>query len=112
MLPAGKTVEIGRSVRVEPSGHLEIDRYLSGGNRVMVDRIFGVVGEEDDTIFCTASMIAEWGLPEDLVLLDGDGHCWLAFDYRSKRIDPPVIVIESLDCSWLTIAPGLGALLS
>jgi hypothetical protein len=24
----------------------------------------------------------EWGLPSPLVLLSGDGHCWIALDYR------------------------------
>ncbi|MER7622546.1 SMI1/KNR4 family protein [Streptomyces sp. NPDC126503] len=36
--------------------------------------------------------IAEWGLPTPLVLLSGDGHTWIALDYRScgERGEPSV----------------------
>lgn len=27
-------------------------------------------------------MIEEWGLPENLVLIAGDGHSWITLDYR------------------------------
>src|SRR5215468_7263021 len=30
----------------------------------------------------TAYLIEEWGLPQNIVLLSGDGHTWLALDYR------------------------------
>ena len=31
-------------------------------------------------------MIKEWGLPENLVLLCGDGHWWIALDYRKGEV--------------------------
>lgn len=111
ILPTGEAVEVNKSVIVQPSGNARIDRFLSGRNRLSVGRIFGVAGLELDTIFCTEYMTLEWGLPEDLVLLEGDGHCWLALDYRSQSHDPPVIFIESAECSWLTVAPNLAALI-
>ncbi|MEU8078771.1 SMI1/KNR4 family protein [Catellatospora citrea] len=30
----------------------------------------------------TPYLVGEWGLPSPLVLLTGDGHCWVALDYR------------------------------
>ena len=36
-----------------------------------------------DSILDTPYLIEEWGLPSPLVLLSGDGHCWVALDYRT-----------------------------
>jgi SMI1-KNR4 cell-wall len=36
----------------------------------------------DYDIYKTPYMIREWGLPEKQVLLSGDGHTWIALDYR------------------------------
>ncbi|MEU5168126.1 MULTISPECIES: SMI1/KNR4 family protein [Streptomyces] len=31
----------------------------------------------------SAYLVEEWGLPSPIVLLSGDGHTWIALDYRS-----------------------------
>ena len=36
-----------------------------------------------DSILDTPYLVQEWGLPSPLVLLSGDGHCWVALDYRA-----------------------------
>ncbi len=36
-----------------------------------------------DSILDTPYLVEEWGLPSPLVLLSGDGHCWVALDYRT-----------------------------
>ncbi len=56
------------------------------------------------SIFDSASLVEEWELPENLVLIDGDGHTWLALDYRSSDKDPKVIVIESDESNSLIVA--------
>ncbi|MDQ7860318.1 SMI1/KNR4 family protein [Peribacillus frigoritolerans] len=33
--------------------------------------------------------IKEWELPEGLILFNGDGHTWLAFDYRN-----PIVYVD------------------
>ncbi|MFD9768240.1 SMI1/KNR4 family protein [[Kitasatospora] papulosa] len=40
----------------------------------------------------TAYLVEEWGLPSPVVLLSGDGHCWIALDYRAcgVRAEPSV----------------------
>ncbi|MEV7554645.1 hypothetical protein AB0N89_33930 [Amycolatopsis sp. NPDC089917] len=32
----------------------------------------------------TPCLVEEWGLPEPLVPLSGDGHYWIALDYRDR----------------------------
>lgn len=67
---------------------------------------WGVEGEKvcTDSIIETEYLSNEWNLPKSLVLLSGDGHTWIALDYRQVEKDPPVIFIESENCHWCKIA--------
>lgn len=56
------------------------------------------------SIFDSASLTEEWGLPKKIVLIEGDGHTWLALDYRESNTDPKVIVIESDEGNSLLVA--------
>ena len=38
-------------------------------------------------------------LPKDIVLLCGEGHWWVAFDYRDTKDNPPIIY---MDLEWGT----------
>ncbi|MBO1001005.1 SMI1/KNR4 family protein [Bacillus sp. SD075] len=38
--------------------------------------------------------IKEWELPEGLILFNGDGHTWLAFDYRDATSSPPIVYVD------------------
>ncbi len=42
------------------------------------------IGRADDALSLLESpyLTQEWGLPEAVVLLSGDGHTWIALDYR------------------------------
>lgn len=59
--------------------------------------ISGILGVSPwkSSIRDTEPLCAEWGLPKGLVLLQGDGHTWLALDYRESEVEPPVIQIDS-----------------
>jgi SMI1-KNR4 cell-wall len=57
-------------------------------------------------MFKTRALIAEWGLPEGIVLLSGDGHSWVALDYRNTKKEPPVIFVESESGRTESIAPN------
>ncbi|MFE3505020.1 SMI1/KNR4 family protein [Kitasatospora sp. NPDC059146] len=35
------------------------------------------------SLFDSAYLVGEWGLPAPLVLLSGSGPCWIALDYRT-----------------------------
>lgn len=43
------------------------------------------IGPRDQmtSLLDTPYLVTEWGLPSPIVLLSGDGHCWIALDYRS-----------------------------
>ncbi|MBN6205698.1 SMI1/KNR4 family protein [Ralstonia pickettii] len=58
---------------------------------IEVDSIYGI-GEEG--ILDSPYLINEWELPKDLVLLNGDGHTWVAMDYRGKTKDPSIVYID------------------
>ena len=81
--------------------------------------IFGVpaVGDEGSHgtgsgILCTAYMTREWGLPQGLVLLDGDGHTWTALDYRSGAGEPSVVWLDVEAGDELLIASSFDELLN
>ncbi|MBI1630827.1 SMI1/KNR4 family protein [Bacillus safensis] len=45
---------------------------------------------EDEGIMDSAYLIKEWELPEGLVLISGDGHTWVAMDYRKTKKNPAI----------------------
>ncbi|MER6997743.1 SMI1/KNR4 family protein [Streptomyces sp. NPDC000410] len=86
-----------------PASLLEILRVQNGGlvadlwnafptdvptswseNHVPLDDMMGI-GRHDGQLSLLDSpyLVEEWGLPSPLVLLSGDGHCWIALDYRA-----------------------------
>ncbi|WP_329619081.1 SMI1/KNR4 family protein [Streptomyces sp. NBC_01255] len=103
--------ELRLGVRL-PASLLEILRVQNGGlvadlwnafptavptswseNHVPLDDMMGI-GRHDSqlSLLDTAYLVEEWGLPSPLVLLSGDGHCWVALDYRAcgERGEPSV----------------------
>jgi len=104
ILPEGTAARLGKRITIPQAGEARIDGYLSPDRQLLVGHVFGVIGEEHETIFCSRVVTKEWGLPSGLVLLEGDGHYWLAFDYRTVDANPPLILIEAESCSWLTVA--------
>ncbi|MEW2127932.1 SMI1/KNR4 family protein [Streptomyces sp. NPDC007259] len=86
-----------------PASLLEILRVRNGGpvaevwnafptdvptswseNHVPLDDMMGI-GRHDGqpSLLDSGYLIEEWSLPSPLVLLSGDGHCWIALDYRT-----------------------------
>ena len=52
---------------------------------------FGI-GEGFGSITESPELNEEWGQPLDLVLISGDGHWWIALDYRNDPgANPPVV---------------------
>ena len=64
-----------------------------GEKYVKVDSIMGI--EEDGGILVSDQYINEWGMPKNLILLNGDGHTWIALDYRKNKEFPSVIFIDN-----------------
>ncbi|MFD3933235.1 SMI1/KNR4 family protein [Streptomyces sp. NPDC058614] len=62
-------------------------------NHVPLDDMMGIGRHEGRlSLLDSPYLVEEWGLPSPLVLLSGDGHCWIALDYRArgKREEPSV----------------------
>jgi hypothetical protein len=88
-----------------PSCDKESTQFYFGEGFYEVGKFAGI--EPDPygfSIFDSASLTEEWGLPKKLVLIEGDGHTWLALDYRESTTDPKVIVIESDEANHLLVA--------
>lgn len=49
-------------------------------------------------------LIKEWDLPDDIVLISGSGHIWIALDYRGRTENPPVILIDEDGAGVETLA--------
>lgn len=62
-------------------------------NHIYVNFIYGIGRNEG--ILDTKYLTKEWGLPNNLVLLSGDGHTWVALDYSDKGKEPPVIYYDT-----------------
>jgi SMI1-KNR4 cell-wall len=52
-----------------------------------------LLGREAFSLLDTPYLAEEWGLPSPVVLLSGDGHYWVALDYRECGFqDEPTVV--------------------
>ncbi|MFJ8648774.1 SMI1/KNR4 family protein [Streptomyces sp. NPDC093546] len=52
-------------------------------DHVPFDTLMGIGGlEQTMSLLDTPYLVKEWGLPSPIVLLSGDGHCWIGLDYR------------------------------
>lgn len=59
-----------------------------------------------NSLLDTPYLVKEWGLPSPLVLLDGDGRCWIGLDYRAcgRHGEPSV--------GWFDVELGAEAVLA
>ncbi|MFJ2751182.1 SMI1/KNR4 family protein [Streptomyces sp. NPDC087297] len=122
---AVQDAEVQLGVRL-PSSLLELLRGQNGGvvaarwdafptdtptswseDHVPLDMIMGI-GRHDgqSSLLDTGYLVEEWGLPSPLVLLSGDGHCWIALDYRvcGRQGEPSVTWFDTDMNSELALA--------
>ncbi|WP_426578966.1 SMI1/KNR4 family protein [Bacillus altitudinis] len=57
-------------------------------DHIQVDHLLGIAKKEG--ILESDYLIKEWELPKDIILISGDGHTWVALDYRNTTENPPV----------------------
>lgn len=50
------------------------------------------IGTDAPSITESPYLNSEWGQPDELVLLHGEGHYWIALDYRGDRAAEPSVV--------------------
>jgi hypothetical protein len=70
----------------------ELDYYLRDGFWG-INSIAGIVTDSKSahSIFDAAKLAhEEWGIPKKVIPIDGDGHTWVALDYRNKP-EPEVV---------------------
>lgn len=76
-------------------GELVNKRLEIGEEVVCVDYLNGIGSKSGEGILLRSSLKREWGLSNKFVYLYGDGHTWLALDYRRYKGDnPPVTFID------------------
>jgi SMI1-KNR4 cell-wall len=86
-------------LRTQNGGYINFEGYPappdSGQTLIMVDHIMGIGAEMD--ILDSKWLCIEWHMPEQLVLLSGDGHWWVALDYREcgTSDEPPIVYIDN-----------------
>lgn len=79
-------------------------------DHIHIDHIRGI--GENDGILESAYFIEEWELPSDIVLISGDGHSWIALDYRQVSVEPSVIYIDTEVEQTITVAKDFDEFLS
>ncbi|MFC3575678.1 SMI1/KNR4 family protein [Streptomyces yaanensis] len=76
-------------------------------NHVPLDDMRGI-GHHDgqSSLLDSGYLVEEWGLPSPLVLLSGDGHSWIALDYRAcgESGEPSVTWFDVDDGTELPLA--------
>ncbi|MGC4951248.1 SMI1/KNR4 family protein [Streptomyces sp. DT224] len=77
-------------------------------DHVPFDSVLGI-GHRERTISLLDSpyLVEEWNLPTPVVLVSGDGPCWIGLDYRAcgRHGEPSVTWFDADDPSELTLAP-------
>jgi hypothetical protein len=82
-------------------------KNYSADGFVPVEYIAGISRDQEDadSLLCAEYMTREWGLPPGLVLPCGDGHSWIALDYRKNAPEPEVSFIDFEREQEVVLAP-------
>lgn len=64
------------------------------------------VGEEEANgdILESPELIGEWDMSKELILINGDGHIWIALDYRNNKEEPAIVYINNESDEDIVIA--------
>lgn len=104
------------ALKEQNGGYIKFDSYPTevstswADDHIRVDHIFGI--SEEKGILESAYLIEEWGLPNNIVLISGDGHSWIALDYRNTKEEPPVIFIDIEDEMIIELASNFDSFLN
>ena len=79
-----------------------LQHYVDQGY-IYVGEVNGI-GSGDASVMETNYLVTEWGLPSPIVILGGEGHWWIVFDYRISADNPPIVFLESDSGDTLFVA--------
>lgn len=85
-------------LKIQNGGSIIYDAYPTdfptswADDHINVNELYGIGGET--SILDSDYLIEEWNLPKRIVLISGNGHTWIALDYRETKECPPVILID------------------
>nr|WP_217587568.1 SMI1/KNR4 family protein [Lentibacillus saliphilus] len=88
-----------RMVMIQNGGYIRLNTFpinlkgSVGEEFIEIDYLFGIGSNEG--ILDSDYLITEWGLPENIILLTGVGHSWIALDYRQSMNAPSVLYIDT-----------------
>jgi SMI1-KNR4 cell-wall len=77
---------------------------------IQIDHLMGI--GRNTGILDTPHFQEEWNLPKGLVLISGDGHEWIALDYRNSRTNPPIVHVNSEEETITIIAASFNEFLA
>lgn len=81
-------------MKKQNGGYLRKDTFKIKDEEIIVDELLGISANEEEGILMTIEMREEWGLPDDIILLSGDGHTWVFLDYRRSLERPSVSYLD------------------
>jgi len=81
-------------MKIQNDGYLRKDTFKMKDEEITVEELYGISANEEKGILTTIEMREEWELPEDIILLSGDGHTWVFLDYRKNHVCPSVSYID------------------
>jgi hypothetical protein len=91
-------VQNGGSVSPDFAAFPTKERTSWADDHVPFDDVMGIGDREDSlSLLDTPYLVREWGLPSPVVLLSGDGHYWVALDYRECGVqgEPSVVWLDT-----------------
>ena len=110
--------ELLRLLRIQNGGSVSrawnvcpADHNFYAADHVPFDHVFGLGKAgiaETITVLDTAYLVREWNLPAHIVLLSGQGHYWIALDYRTcgPNGEPAVTWIDNEMDHEVRLAPN------
>lgn len=81
-------------MKQQNGGRLAKTLYNTDEEEIYIEEILGISEEEAEGILTTLYLREEWDLPDDIILLSGDGHSWVFLDYRINKSQPSVSYID------------------
>ncbi len=82
-------------------------RYFPDGCYELGD-FLGVDAGPSLTILDSPALAREWGLPEFVLPIEGDGHVWLSLDYRQPSEEPAIVLCFSESGEIIPVARTFG----